>query len=237
MGQSWDPPPPTRPGTLPSPSRSGHPLWPRGAGSPGRWHRRRRQLPTVISLCRLGFRQPLITRLLMRPAAVCNYPGSRRAAREVTGESAHRGVAGGGGRGISLAAKGVCPARRGRGAHRQSPRFSPSGATEPLLSPLYRGVRGLRLRETHADTNKTHARMRLIVISDREPLLLTYTGTVWISGVGTRCCYFWDSQKKVPAQMNWGVWEGAWETSFKRFPFSASEGSHAQFVLLDQTQK
>lgn len=109
VGQSWAPPPPTRPGPLPSPSRSGHPLWPRRAGGRGGWHRRRRQLPAVISLCRLGFRQPLITRLLMRPAAVCNYPGPRRAAREATGESAYRGVEGGEGCVLGPARAGRSP--------------------------------------------------------------------------------------------------------------------------------
>lgn len=38
-------------------------------------------LPVVISP-RPRLRQPLITRLLMRPAAVCNHPGPRRAGRE-----------------------------------------------------------------------------------------------------------------------------------------------------------
>lgn len=72
-------------------------------------------------------------------------------------------------------------------------------------------------------------------MSGPEPVLLTCTGTVWIRGVGTRGCYSWDSQK-VPDQMNWEVGEGAWETSFERFPFFPSEGSQAQCVLLDQTQ-
>lgn len=41
-------------------------------------------LPVVISP-RLRVRQPLITRLLMRPAAVCNHPGPRRAGAGVVG--------------------------------------------------------------------------------------------------------------------------------------------------------
>lgn len=51
--------------------------------------RRGRQGPlaAVISRCGLPPRQPLITRLLMRPAAVCNHSGPRRAAREAVGES------------------------------------------------------------------------------------------------------------------------------------------------------
>lgn len=59
--------------------------------------RRGRQgpLPAVISRCLLPPRQPLITRLLMRPAAVCNHSGPRRAAREAVGESPRGGVDGG----------------------------------------------------------------------------------------------------------------------------------------------
>lgn len=72
--------------------------------------------------------------------------------------------------------------------------------------------------------------------SDREPLLLTYTGTVWIAGGGYSLLLLL-GLSEGPSSNEWGVGEGAWETSFKRFPFSPSEGSHAQFVLLDQTQK
>lgn len=101
----------------------------------------------------------------MRPAAVCNYPGPRRAAREATGGSAGGGVEGGRGRESRRAARGVCPARRGRGAHRQAPRFSPSGATEPLLSPLYRGVKGTEAQRGELTQAQNSRSKRLLVIS------------------------------------------------------------------------
>ena len=49
----------------------------------------------------------------MRPAAVCNHPGPRRAAREAAGESARWGVDSGclPGQEIRLAAAGVRPGR------------------------------------------------------------------------------------------------------------------------------
>lgn len=47
--------------------------------------RRRRSLSPVVISPRPRLRQPLITRLLMRPAAVCNHPGPRRAGAGVVG--------------------------------------------------------------------------------------------------------------------------------------------------------
>lgn len=57
----------------------------------------------------------------MRPAAVCNHKGPRRAAREAAGESARGGVEGGGGREIRRAPTGVC-----RG-HARPPNARPAG--------------------------------------------------------------------------------------------------------------
>ncbi|XP_023060547.1 uncharacterized protein LOC111537775 [Piliocolobus tephrosceles] len=82
--QSWTRPGPFWPRTVQTPEVAGR------AGGLERW--RRGGLPAVISLRRLRLRQPLITSLLMRPAAVCNHPGPRCAAREAAGESARGGV-------------------------------------------------------------------------------------------------------------------------------------------------
>lgn len=74
-------------GPLPAPRGSGHRGSPAGPAVGAGRYQRRRLLPAVISPCRLGLRQTLITRLLMKPGAVCNHPGPRRAAREAAGES------------------------------------------------------------------------------------------------------------------------------------------------------
>lgn len=78
------------------PTRSRTPALAPRVRRPGRVASARSRLLAVISQCWLRLRQPLITRLLMRPAAVCNHPGPRRAAREAAGESARGGVEGGG---------------------------------------------------------------------------------------------------------------------------------------------
>lgn len=136
----------------------------------------------------------------MRPAAVCNYPGPRRAAREAAGEPARRGVEGGGlllGCEIRLAETAARPGRgrprnaglAGAGArcHRQSPRFSPQPCHRAIIIPALQARKGTEARR--GELRRTaHARIaswgsRFVGISATPSLSLNRSGAAGIRGV------------------------------------------------------
>lgn len=151
---------------------------------------RRGLLPAIISPCRLRLRQPLITRLLMRPAAVCNHPGPRRAAREAAGESAGGGVDGA----CLLPGRGRARRQRACASAVRAPGCLPGGALTrsvssnrapraPVSSPPYSAEAQTHRHKTQAGVGSSR--------SDPEPGHLADSGSSWIGG-GACCCYSWD---------------------------------------------